>query len=498
MTAKFPLLVREAFTKLDRETAHLATNAPRWADVFTPPDHQGALDPDRPMVIGDRGTGKSFWSSVLISNEIRNIVATEYPTLALKSVEGRLGFSDAAMAVNASHPSATEIATIMQAGFKAEDLWRAVLLRQAPCPPPEMPDGSQSWQAAVEWVAADPARRNADFRTLDQALIESGKRYVLVFDALDVVADHWAAIRSQIEGMIKLGLAVRALQAVRVKFFIRPDMAEDRRIWDVGDASKLRHREVNLNWRRRDLYGLLWTLLANAQDAAGDSGGKAFRDHCSQRLGLQFQYQYDSWRPPFVLVDDEARQQEVFRALAGDYMGTAARNGDTYKWVPNHLSDAAGYAAPRTFLLAMQKAATETKTGDTVLNRAGIHDGAREASKLRVQELLEDYKWMNTVLKDMANLVVPITSEGLISRWKESGTWASLKSMGMPDGQDRRFIPPGNVLEMKNEHEALLSLIEQLKHLKIFFPLRDGRINMPDLFRLQANVKRKGGMKPRA
>jgi hypothetical protein len=34
--------------------------------------------------------------------------------------------------------------------------------------------------------------------------------------------------------------------------------------------------------------------------------------------------------------------------------------------------------------------------------------------------------------------------------------------------------------------------------LKIFFPLSDGRINMPDLFRLQVNVKRKGGMKPRA
>ena len=498
MTAKFPLLVREAFTKLDRDTAHLATNAPRWADVFTPPDHQGALDPDRPMVIGDRGTGKSFWSSVLISNDIRNIVAAEYPKLALQSVEGRLGFSDAAMAANASHPSATEIATIMQAGFKAEDLWRAVLLRMAPFRPHGMPDAAQNWQAAVEWVVADPARRNAEFRALDRDLMQAGKRYVLVFDALDVVADHWAAIRTQMEGMIKLGLAVRALQAVRVKFFIRPDMADDRGIWDVGDASKLRHREVNLNWRRRDLYGLLWTLLANAPVGADDPGGEAFRYHCNQALGLTFDCQYDSWRPPHVLVDDEARQQEVFRALAGDYMGTAPRAGDTYKWVPNHLSDAAGYAAPRTFLLAMQKAANETKARDMVLDRGGIHDGAREASKLRVQELLEDYKWMNTVLKDMANLVVPITAESLVSRWKESGTWASLKSLGMLDGQDRRFIPPGNVLEMTNEDDALLSLIEQLKHLKIFFPLTDGRINMPDLFRLQANVKRKGGMKPRA
>ena len=63
---------------------------------------------------------------------------------------------------------------------------------------------------------------------------------------------------------------------------------------------------------------------------------------------------------------------------------------------------------------------------------------------------------------------------------------------------DRRFIPPGDVLDTRDEDEAYDKLIEQLMRLKIFFSLSDGRINMPDLFRLQVNVKRKGGMKPRA
>ena len=35
--------------------------------------------------------------------------------------------------------------------------------------------------------------------------------------------------------------------------FMRPDMADDRRMWMVGDASKLRHDEVQLRWTRRDL-----------------------------------------------------------------------------------------------------------------------------------------------------------------------------------------------------------------------------------------------------
>jgi hypothetical protein len=75
----FSLEVRKAFEKLPQESAHLATNAPKWAEVFTPNDHQGALDPDRSVVVGDRGTGKSFWSSVLINQDIRNLVAKRYP-----------------------------------------------------------------------------------------------------------------------------------------------------------------------------------------------------------------------------------------------------------------------------------------------------------------------------------------------------------------------------------------------------------------------------------
>ena len=270
MTAKFPLKVRNAFEKLVLNTEHLATSAPRWADVFTPEDHQGALDPDRVLVVGDRGTGKSFWSSVLINQEIRDIVAEQYPSIGLKSVDGRLGFSNAPLA--ADHPAPSEIATIMAAGHSAEDLWRGVLLRLSPVPPAAIPDSTAGWQPVIDWIAADPARRNSDFRTLDQILTNAGKRYVLVFDALDVIADRWATIRIQMEGLIKLALAVRALQSIRIKIFIRPDMADDRRVWEVGDASKLRHREVNLTWRRRDLYGLLWTLLANPSGDAQDKG----------------------------------------------------------------------------------------------------------------------------------------------------------------------------------------------------------------------------------
>jgi hypothetical protein len=495
MTTKFPLKVREAFDYLPQESAHLATREPRWAEVFTPNDHQGALDPDRGVVVGDRGTGKSFWSSVLINAGIRNVVARQYPRLKLDRVEGRLGFSDAEMA--ASHPGRAEIQAIINQGLNAEDLWRAVLLSFAPAPPVGIPDHRAGWQPVVAWVTADPARRNAEFRTVDVALTNKGLTYVLVFDALDVIADQWQAIRVQLEGLIKLALAVRALQSVRVKLFIRPDMADDRRLWEVGDASKLRHREVPLAWKRRDLYGLLWTLLANSEESSDNHGATAFRNHCFESFDAKFDLEDGSWRPPQKLVEDEDRQQEVFRALAGDYMGAGRTKGDTYKWVPNHLADAGGFAAPRSFLLAMKEGAAKTKSQETVLDKVGIESGARSASKVRVGELSEDYRWMDTVLKAMEGLTVPLTEEDLVARWEQRRTITALRDLADTESRDRRFIPPGDVLEAGSESEGYTKLIEQLIRLKIFFSLSDGRINMPDLFRLQANVKRKGGMRPR-
>jgi hypothetical protein len=274
-------------------------------------------------------------------------------------------------------------------------------------------------------------------------------------------------------------------------------MADDRGLWEIGDASKLRHREVILAWKRRDLYGLLWTLLANAGNET-DRPGEAFRNHCRKEFGAAFTSLDGSWRPPTRLIDDEDLQQKIFRALAGDYMGAGPNKGDTYKWVTNHLSDAMGFAAPRSFLLAMKEGGARTKSKDTVLDKVGIESGARSASKVRVEELSEDYRWMNTILKDMEALVVPLTRSDLIARWKQRRTLDNLKELAGRAVSDRRFIPPGEALNAPTETDAYTLLIEQLVRLKIFFLLSDGRINMPDLFRLQANVKRKGGMKPRA
>ena len=148
--------------------------------------------------------------------------------------------------------------------------------------------------------------------------------------------------------------------------------------------------------------------------------------------------------------------------------------------------------------MAMRQGVTMTKSDDLVLDKVGIEAGVRSASKIRVEELSEDYRWMNMVIEDMKGLVVPLAVGDLISRWKQEKTLTKLKSLAADAAFDRRFIPPGEVLQAQTDAEAYHLLVDQLVKLRIFFLLTDGRINMPDLFRLQADVKRRGGMRPRA
>ncbi|MBF0374481.1 MAG: hypothetical protein HQL39_13840 [Alphaproteobacteria bacterium] len=351
--------------------------------------------------------------------------------------------------------------------------------------------------ATTRWIAEDPAHRNGALRELDKRLTEEGKVYVLVFDSLDVIARDWGAIRVQMEGLLQLALAVKALRRVRLKLFIRPDMADDRRMWMVGDASKLRHDEVQLRWTRRDLYGMLWTHIANPAVSQEDDAAEAFRGLTERVLGQAYQREEELWRIPHSLRDGEAGQRDLFHVLAGPYMGAGNKTGDTYLWVPNHLADAAGNAAPRSFILAMRRASETSVSESKVLDRSGIEDGVREASKIRLAELGEDYKWMHDVLGSLAGLTVPIGRDDLARRWQERGILQKLQAAASQNSSDLRFIPPSEVLEASTEWEAYDKLIESLRTLRIVLEIPDERINMPDLFRIEANVKRRGGMKPR-
>ena len=114
-------------------------------------------------------------------------------------------------------------------------------------------------------------------------------------------------------------------------------------------------------------------------------------------------YKSDDWG--YVSIEQKEPLEKFVEQLIGRYMGTSPKKGYSYTWIPNHLQDANGNLFPRfflkyyscaaTFMLAAQnQKALQQLQVDALLTPSAIQDSIQEVSTDRVQELQEDYPWL--------------------------------------------------------------------------------------------------------
>ena len=86
-------------------------------------------------------------------------------------------------------------------------------------------------------------------------------------------------------------------------------------------------------------------------------------------------------------------------------MGVGSRKGHPYTWIPKHLTDAKGQVSLRSFIIALRDAARGTSNSSrTAMTYDQIKRGVQQASYNRVEQLKEDYVWIEDVLKPLAGL----------------------------------------------------------------------------------------------
>jgi hypothetical protein len=109
-----------------------------------------------------------------------------------------------------------------------------------------------------------------------------------------------------------------------------------------------------------------------------------------------------------------------------------------------------------------------------------------------VNQLGEDYPWIQTVLGALEGLEVPCQPDAFIKRWKNGGT------VGRVNDVARRTGRPGPIgLEgPRARGQPELVLLEGLKSIGVVEERSADRINLPDLFRVAAKIKRRGGVRP--
>ena len=492
--------VRDALAEIPQEQAQSGTDPPPLDRIYIVSGHERALNPETPLVVGDRGTGKSFWSAALSGDDTRKLIARQFRRLSLDDVTVGWGFATGSG--GQAFPGRRVLTRLLKSGHDAEDIWRAVVLHQL-SEVSGRPALGGKWSDRVEAVSEDPEMEEDLLTTIDGELVQREQKALIVFDGLDRLAYGWPEIRKLLQGLLKVCLDFRTFRAIRLKLFMRPDMWEDRGVWAFPDASKLQHSAVKLEWRRADLYGLIWHWLGNH-----GKSGQMFRQWCRTEYNLRFDdVNIEGSRihsVPRRLRNDEEVQGEILNSIASRYMGRDRRRGKTYTWVPLHLADGKGQVSPRSFMLAMRNAAAESRERDTAeaLHFDAIKRGVQEASKIRRQELEEDYPWIRDVLDALPGMTVPCTEQDMKIRFRSENVVENIRPPAPEEAakdseaEEKVHLPPHALEDLTSGQSKEDGLIQALIEIGVINRLGDGRLNMPDLFRVAAGIGRRGGVRP--
>ena len=472
---------REALAELPDGASHGDQPAP--AQVYLPRSHLKALHPDILLVTGMRGAGKTFWWGALQNGAVRDLVGQQSVRSSMgESTEVRTGFG--VRPAPDEYPSKDVLKTLMLDGVEPRSIWRTVQAWQLAGAAHELRK-LRSWPDRVAFVDRNPKVIDRLFHERDAEFDRRGVYLMILFDALDRCADDWKEMYRAIRGLLQTALDMRAYRRLRVKVFLQLDQVDESRIADFPGASKVLASAIELSWPRRELYGLLWHYLAHGRH------GERFRSFLAPhgwsvlRVGGESVFS----APRTIFKEDDQRGK--FHAIAGERMGRGPRRGFPYTWIPNYLADTEGRVSPRSFLAALRRAGENTRDEHPehryALHYESIWRGAREASDIRVSEIREDYPWIDRVMTPLAGMFVPCTFDEITERWRSE---AVLDRLQEEVDQDEVKLPPRHV------EQGADGVRTDLESLGVFLRLYDGRVHIPDVFRVGYGLGRSGGVRP--
>lgn len=471
--------LREATDALDQ-----AQSRPDRRPEFTyvPPSHARALDPEATLVEGIRGAGKSFWWAQLASDTHRSFVQNAFPEARLPDgLRVSQGFGSGLAISQAPDPEAL---AELGSKYRPRSIWRAVIAQRVGFT--GVFAQLTGWSSRAQWVQNNAEEFAAQLEAADHRLEENGQTLLIVFDALDRLADDWQHINPLAKALLQVALDIRSTRRIRCKVFLRPDILQDQGITGFPDYSKLLAGKASLEWRRADLYALLFQCLGNST-----VGGASFRRHASNDLGLQWKQRGSSWGLPSSLRTEEEQQERLFETLAGKAMGSSTKRGKPYTWLVNHLQDGLNQVSPRSFFAALKTAASETgEEFELPVDYRGIQRGVQRASEIRVQEITEDYPWVRLVMEPLrGNLTVPCEAREVEKIWRADRTLDRLEAR-LKTGRTAVKLPPQNLDQGAN------GVLIDLEALGMVQRMENKRIQMPDVYRIAYGLGRRGGVKP--
>ena len=224
-----------------------------WSDVFVPASHLQALNPDRMVVEGMRGAGKSFWTGVLANPALLKALSSQPLGTDLKDALHNLTHSYAIALDKPSEsnfPSTNELPSLLYIpGVTPEIIWCTAILRLIVIDPslgmPKSTDPYDLWSIPVAWAGENAGRVSRALELLDTRLTKNNETALVVFDALDRASHELTEVSRITAGLLRVMLNLRFAKGLRLKAFIREDVLAQAGA-SVVDGSKLLNSKVTL------------------------------------------------------------------------------------------------------------------------------------------------------------------------------------------------------------------------------------------------------------
>ncbi|MCC3407191.1 MAG: hypothetical protein JGK17_16655 [Microcoleus sp. PH2017_10_PVI_O_A] len=306
---------------------------------------------------------------------------------------------------------------------------------------------------------------------LDEKLLETDDWLFVTYDELDRLVTSYIALANPIRQLLALWLdRWRRWERIRPKIFLRTDLFREEFL-SFLDASKLRGHQVELEWKPSWLYQLFVKRLANSGPEMTEYLQKIPELIIENRTSL-------GW----TATSNEKLFEELIEKMIGKYMGANPKKGITYRWIPNHLQDAGGRIAPRSFLKLFALSAKDRRESNSIvedtkelLQPSDLQAALTRTSEDRIRELQDEYPWLESLKTSLVGLEAPIPREKFLDAVK-STKWS----------EQREKQPPTTNPEEILQYLLLLGVVETRY---------DGRINIPEIYLYGFQVKRRGGVK---
>jgi hypothetical protein len=461
------------------------------------PDYRRALEPDILLILGGRGVGKTELFRLLAIETGRATLVQNLGIRSLSSLDKTIWIAAFGRIRQTEKTFPTPEAVEAQMKNASNIDWRAfwiglilgiILRRSSVALNTEWVEGIplETREALVhklpllsEWlplVRQEIEKMSYALDLLDEKLLEADEWLFVTYDELDRLVSSYNELSAPIRELLAFWLDKwRRWERIRPKIFLRTDLFREDFL-GFPDASKLKAHQINLEWKPLWLYQLLFKRFANS----GSEMTEYLRivpnliNDSNTALGI-------------MTVQEETLFQLIIEKIIGKFMGANARKGYTYSWIPNHLQDAGGRIAPRSFLKLFSLAANrrlekineqneQSLLGTILLQPSDLQGALMDTSEDRIRELAqEEYPWLEALKTSLTGLEVPTLKSKFLelltaTQWSEQS------------GKRPPTTKPEEVLN----YLLRLGIVESRS---------DGRINMPEIYLYGFKVKRRGGIK---